>query len=211
MARKSKADSELTRQGLLDAAERLFSEQGVSNTSLGDIAKAAGVTRGAIYWHFADKIDLFDALHAQVALPLEEMEAEILTQDNPLTALRDYWVHALYRLTECEHSRRIVDILLRKCEYVREFEHASLRADQWMRSTLDLMTTAFTEAQCKHYLKDGLEPRAAALASYSMVLGLLYLWLSQPHLLDMRTEMPRILGQYFGAMTAPCPPQRASA
>lgn len=211
MARKTKADAELTRQRLLDAAEQLFSEQGVSNTSLTEIAKAAGLTRGAIYWHFADKVELFDAMHARVALPLEQLEAEILAQDNPLTALSDYWVHALNRLTECEHSRRVVDILLRKCEYVRELEHASDRADQWIRSTLDLMTTAFTLAQRRNYLKDGVEPRAAAIASYGMVIGLLYLWLKQPPLLNMRTDMPRIVGQFFSAMAQPCPLQRASA
>jgi len=48
MARKKKADAETTRQNLLDAAEVLFFEKGVSGTSLEEIAKAAGVTRGAL-------------------------------------------------------------------------------------------------------------------------------------------------------------------
>ncbi|KSB87046.1 hypothetical protein LFZ31_05135 [Salmonella enterica subsp. enterica serovar Newport str. S09097] len=39
-------------------ALRLFSQQGVSATSLAEIANAAGVTRGAIYWHFKNKSDL---------------------------------------------------------------------------------------------------------------------------------------------------------
>lgn len=52
MARKTKQEAQETRQHILDVALRLFSQQGVSSTSLGEIAKAAGVTRGAIYWHF---------------------------------------------------------------------------------------------------------------------------------------------------------------
>lgn len=59
MARKTKQQAEETRQEILDAAIKTFSERGVSATSLADIAKAAGVTRGAIYWHFKNKVDLF--------------------------------------------------------------------------------------------------------------------------------------------------------
>ncbi|MES1807572.1 TetR family transcriptional regulator, partial [Escherichia coli] len=62
MARKTKQEAQETRQHILDVALRLFSQQGVSSTSLGEIAKAAGVTRGAIYWHFKDKSDLFSEI-----------------------------------------------------------------------------------------------------------------------------------------------------
>ena len=62
MARRTKADAQITRSALLDAAELLFDERGVSRTSLADIAQAAGTTRGAIYWHFADKAALFLSL-----------------------------------------------------------------------------------------------------------------------------------------------------
>ncbi|MDS7773050.1 TetR family transcriptional regulator, partial [Klebsiella oxytoca] len=55
MARKTKQQALETRQHILDVALRLFSQQGVSSTSLAAIAKAAGVTRGAIYWHFKNK------------------------------------------------------------------------------------------------------------------------------------------------------------
>ncbi len=64
MARKTKQEAQETRQHILDVALRLFSQQGVSSTSLGEIAKAAGVTRGAIYWHFKDKSDLFSEIYS---------------------------------------------------------------------------------------------------------------------------------------------------
>ena len=71
MARRTKADAQATRSSLLDAAEQLFQARGVSRTSLNDIALAAGTTRGAIYWHFKDKADLFNAMMERVTLPLE--------------------------------------------------------------------------------------------------------------------------------------------
>ena len=72
MARRTKADAQTTRNNLLDAAEQLFQSRGVSHTSLNDIATAAGTTRGAIYWHFKDKADLFNAMMERVTLPLEQ-------------------------------------------------------------------------------------------------------------------------------------------
>ena len=72
MVKKTNADAELTRQHLLDKAELLFLERGVSRTSLQDIATAAGTTRGAIYWHFKDKADLFNAMMERVVLPMEQ-------------------------------------------------------------------------------------------------------------------------------------------
>ena len=71
MARRTKEDAIATRNGLLDAAELVFSEKGLSRASLSDIAQAAGATRGAIYWHFKDKVDLFNAMMERVTLQFE--------------------------------------------------------------------------------------------------------------------------------------------
>ena len=68
MARRTKEDAATTRELLLDAAEREFCERGASRTSLAEVASAAGVTRGAVYWHFRDKSDLFSAMCARAVL-----------------------------------------------------------------------------------------------------------------------------------------------
>ena len=72
MARRTKENAIATRSSLIDAAEQVFCEKGVSRASLSDIAQAAGATRGAIYWHFKDKLDLFGAMMDRVTLPLEQ-------------------------------------------------------------------------------------------------------------------------------------------
>ena len=55
MVRKTKEEAEQTRKELIQAARRVFHQCGVSRSTLEKIAKAAGVTRGAVYWHFKDK------------------------------------------------------------------------------------------------------------------------------------------------------------
>lgn len=71
MARRTKEDALKTRQAILDAAIEVFSAQGVSRATLAGIASQAGVTRGAIYWHFDNKEALLEALWDQLLLPFE--------------------------------------------------------------------------------------------------------------------------------------------
>ena len=60
--RRTKEEAEQTRQDLLDAALTVFSQKGYTATRLEDVARAAGVTRGAIYHHFGSKAELYSAL-----------------------------------------------------------------------------------------------------------------------------------------------------
>ncbi len=108
MARKTKQEAQETRQHILDVALRLFSQQGVSSTSLGEIAKAAGVTRGAIYWHFKDKSDLFSEIWELSESNIGELELEYQAKfpGDPLSVLMNplmilvkiiklRWIHIL--------------------------------------------------------------------------------------------------------------------
>lgn len=63
MSRAQQADA--TRTALIDAAYRLFAERGYADVGTEDVVRAARVTRGALYHHFADKRDLFRAVHEQ--------------------------------------------------------------------------------------------------------------------------------------------------
>ena len=67
MARKTKVEAEKTYYSLLIAATQVFDKQGVSNTTLNDIAKKAGTTRGAVYWHFENKEAVIKALWKEYA------------------------------------------------------------------------------------------------------------------------------------------------
>ena len=92
MVRKTKADAELTRQQIIDAARRVFAEKGVSRTTIDNIASAAGVTRGAVYWHFDNKEELFHAMREQVTLPLlDKFDGALFKPDeaDPLACRRE--------------------------------------------------------------------------------------------------------------------------
>ena len=88
MVRQTKENAELTRQRIIDAARQVFLARGVSRTSMEQIATAAGVTRGAVYWHFSNKTELFSVMREQVFLPLiDRMDDNLQLENNedPLT------------------------------------------------------------------------------------------------------------------------------
>ena len=66
MARTSAAVAAQTAQDVLESATKLFASRGFSEVSLDDIAKDAGVTRGAIYHHYRNKVGLFLAVAARL-------------------------------------------------------------------------------------------------------------------------------------------------
>ena len=122
MARRTKENAIATRSSLIDAAEQVFCEKGVSRASLSDIAQAAGATRGAIYWHFKDKLDLFGAMMDRVTLPLEQGfgELECSTCPDPVQRLRAVMGFVLSSVASDERTRKVFEIALYKVEYVGE-------------------------------------------------------------------------------------------
>src|SRR5262245_17944722 len=120
MARRTKEEALETRSRILDAAERVFYDRGVAHASLEDIAQAAEVTRGAIYWHFKDKAELFDAMMQRVVLPVEDMteRAGCRAEVHPLELLRQATIDVLLRTARDPRMQRVFDIAYHKCEYV---------------------------------------------------------------------------------------------
>ena len=123
MARRTKEAAAVTHEQLLDAAEQVFRERGVTRTSLAEIAAAAGVTRGAVYWHFKDKAALFAALCERATLPLDAMLAAAtgVDVDEPLAALRDLMVGTLQHLARDQRAQAVFEIVFSKTEACGEF------------------------------------------------------------------------------------------
>ena len=124
MARRTKEDALATRDLILDTAERVFARRGVSRASLNEIAQVAGLTRGAIYWHFKDKAELFDAMMERVLLPMEEhlkIGAPVPAGD-ALEQLRRACIDGLRKIVDDEQVRRVFEIAVHKVEYVDELE-----------------------------------------------------------------------------------------
>lgn len=119
MARKKKEEAQQTRQQLIEAAIGQFATRGVANTTLTDIADAANVTRGAIYWHFTSKAEIFNAIWEQ-QLPLRDIILDRLSLsegDDPLLILREQFITALQYIAREPRQCALLQILYHKCEF----------------------------------------------------------------------------------------------
>lgn len=184
MARRTKEEAAATRDRILDTAEQLFAEHGVSRTTLQHIATAAGVTRGAIYWHFDDKVALFNAMIERVIMPLESSLAELDTRD-PLQDLREYMLAGLRKTVEDPRARRVFAIAALKMEFVGELEAARVRRRRSLEAWMERAVERIKRAAESGELRDGVVPCAAALAMWSLVDGLIRNWLFEPEAFDL--------------------------
>src|SRR4051812_38305736 len=118
--RRTKEDSEQTRRRILAAARRGVARPGGARTRLGQIARAAGGTRGAIYWHFADKTALFYAMREQVSLPMIDRTGFAWFPEDtadPLASVERFLLGMLKTLETDAATRQTFQIMGFKCEY----------------------------------------------------------------------------------------------
>ena len=187
MARRTKEEAAATRDSILDAAEKLFVEQGVSRTTLQHIASAAGVTRGAIYWHFDDKGALFNAMMERATLPLEA-ELQLLDEaesSDPLSDLRDYVLAVLRRTVEDPVARRVFEIATLKVEFVDELDAVRVRRQVSLNDWMGRAERRIRLASEKGVIVRKIEPRTVALAMWTMIDGLIRNWMFDPKSFDL--------------------------
>jgi TetR/AcrR family acrAB operon transcriptional repressor len=177
MARKTKAEAEQTRHRIITCSRQVFCRAGVTNTSLEEIAKEAGVTRGAVYWHFKNKADLFLAVRAETGRILK---LERTGPGDALQRLERGLRAALQRLEDDAEARASYEVMLWKCEYVGEF---SAVRDDLMGAGVAFLADAkqiYQEAKVAKLLPPWLDPEVAALETLCFYTGILKLWLADP-------------------------------
>lgn len=195
MARCTKEQALATRERILDAAEDVFHARGVAKTSLADVAVAAGVTRGAIYWHFTNKADLFDAMCQRIRLPMDAMieaSADVGT-DDPLGRLREAGLFVMRQAVGNPHNRKVLAILFHKCEFVDASDPILIQRRKWLAHGRFNLERILANAQTKGQVPADLDLRLAALMLHATFDGLLHLWLFAPDNFDLVADAEKIL------------------
>ena len=194
MARSTKQEALETRSRILDAAEDVFHARGVSHTSLADIATAADVTRGAIYWHFENKSDVFNAMCERVKLPLEAMmdaETERRATD-PLGQFLDDAVMVLRQVAHDPRSRKVFDILFNKCEYVEPDDPIVVRQRESFMTGKTKIKKMLSDAVSQNQLPADLDIDLAYVMVHATFSGLLHDWLFAPGNFDLAESAERL-------------------
>jgi TetR/AcrR family acrAB operon transcriptional repressor len=193
MVRRTKEEAQETRAQILEAAEKAFYERGVARTTLADIAALAGVTRGAIYWHFSNKADLLQAMFDTLHEPLDDLARASESEDelDPLGCMRRLLIELFHRIALDPKTRRINEILFHKCEFIDEM--CDLR-QQRQAESLDCnmrIERALCNSIKRGQLPETLDTRCAAITLHAYIDGMLGQWLLVPDSFGLHQEAER--------------------
>lgn len=185
--RRTKAEAAGTRETILSAAEHVFLQRGVNQSTLKEIASHAGVTRGAIYFHFRDKIDLFQAIIDRTRFPHEEimLQAAACNHPNPLHILEQSMIKALELFAANQRQQHIFTIIQHRCEYVGDMAPLIDRLKTNRANILSLFTGLLRLAERRGELTDAWQSETAAQILLSLLVGLLNEWLRGDRSFDL--------------------------
>ena len=184
--RRTKAEAEQTREAIIAAAIEVFLKRGVTRATLDEIARVAGVTRGAIYWHFRDKLEIFLALERRANLPNEELGERLKArlaadpQLDPLDELANTIREGLQSFEANLERRSILTILWMRCEYVDEMRPVLIRQQRADAALRELFETVIGLAAARGRVASIWPPNIAARALLLLINGAVADWLREP-------------------------------
>ncbi len=201
MARKTKEEAEKTRQKILEAALEVFSSKGFVRTTLSDIAEKADVTRGAIYWHFKDKTDLFFTLsndiHATEASSVETMLKK------PLRNVQDIKMLIFQYTNLLEKNKRyqtLYELINFKTEWTKELKPILERNRKIINRIIASIEKSLQQLKEEQKINQECDPRRSAVAMCAFVTGLIELWIFNKKVFSMKKDLPPLVDDFFKNM-----------
>lgn len=198
--RRTKEDAAQTRERILDAAEQVFHADGVARTSLDQVARAAGVTRGAIYWHFRNKADLFSAVIQRVRMPMEGRLKRLAEQAETLDDLERLCLEAVAELEDQPRVARVYAVLLLKCEYTHEMTDVIERERQARERVVASIAAFFERMRGQGRLIADREPETLALSLHVFMIGLFIELLRCPSRCRDQAQAQRMVHYFFAPL-----------
>ncbi|ATZ10906.1 multidrug efflux transporter transcriptional repressor AcrR [Erwinia amylovora] len=195
MARNTKQQAQETRNHIIDAAIKRFSEHGVANTSLADIAAGAGVTRGAIYWHFKNKTDLLNEIWTQSESGLTALELEYQSKypEDPLSVMRAMLLYVFEATATDPRRRALMEIIYHKCEFVGEMTTLQLMQQNLYLECYEKIEEVLKECIAAKQLPENLDTRRAAVVMRGYVSGIMENWLFMPESFDLAEDAAQLV------------------
>ena len=193
--RKTKTEAQKTRQHLLDAALEVFWRDGVTRASLQAIAQEAGVTRGALYWHFKNKEYLFETL-------FEQQYADFFAafNDQTLRDNQDVWTHLQHNLTTMfetlatrESKHKFCNVMFSKCEQTASNETITELACRYHRLFQKQIAYALQLSREQGRLPENTDIELAAIYLESSLVGLIKIWIDEPERFDLIAKSKRVI------------------
>lgn len=180
MARKTKEEAERTYHALLDAATQLFIHQGIAKTTLNDIASAANMTRGAVYWHFNNKDAVIQALWQRNASTLSttfSSELKQLDPKDPGGHFRNILKKTLHSIVEQPELGQAMRIVMHCVEFTDEQTDLQRFLKRQRDEFFSSMEQAFTSLRRHKALASALPAELLTHSMMGYLHGLVHIYL----------------------------------
>jgi AcrR family transcriptional regulator len=186
--RRTKEDAALTRENLLDAALVSFHEKGYLATTLDDIARRAGITRGAIAWHFGSKAELLNAVIRERYVRATARMMEVAAQGGtPLQVLRRVLLHWMTYLEEDAEFRAIHEITLRT-PLSAEMDEGMRERVEGIRRSVAYFAGLIQQGIDAGEIRQEVNPDVAATSALGMTNGISMIWLLDPTAFSLKAR-----------------------
>ena len=163
--KRTQEDADKTRQMILEAGIRVFAEKGYYHTSMEDIARAAHVTRGAMYWHYKNKADFIIAMADSIYTDTSERIVCYFNQGNSMEERIAHTIKNIgYWYLEddqiCMKRNAIHSVMIGKCHsFIDKVFHAIFKEESFPSDTelTSFIIKKIQELLHIHILKEGHE------------------------------------------------------
>lgn len=201
--RRTKQDAEATRDNILNAAADIFSRHGVAKSTLDQIAKKASVTRGAIYWHFKNKNEIYDALHNRLHNPLMVMLMEKMEEEHqdPILHLKDICINLLLDLEKDKQKRQALSLFLIKADYSGDLAIYKDKHYKKRQEGLAAFGQYFDKARGQGRLPENTDTSFLVLSIHCYMKGILLEYFNDLENFDIKRQAPELINLFFCNLT----------
>ncbi|WP_035985311.1 TetR family transcriptional regulator [Leptolyngbya sp. KIOST-1] len=182
-----------TRSRILASAQRVFAQQGYAGATLDAIAADAGLTKGAVYWHFASKIDLFIALlrqHRESPLHVTpEQVQQLFAQLGPAAAIKTLVTQQLeYAQAHPDWCRLAMEFYIQS----RQADVQQVFQDMDYQGELTGLITILRQLQDQGWLNASVDAQMLETYWSALVNGLILNYIIDPETVDLTAEAEAI-------------------
>ena len=203
MARKTKEDAEVTRQNLLSGALKVFSRQGYAAARLEDIAEEAGVTRGAIYWHFKNKADLYNTLVGETLSGIQGVVDRAVRKGGTFLEIQRRVMIYITTLPEVDEVyRAVMELTILKTGYEPELEEGMRAKNEVTHQVETELAGYFRMGIAIGEVRADLDPIIAARSMMAYMNGIVLNWLMDQQAFSLRQCAPALIDIYIRGIAA---------
>ena len=189
------------RRGLMDVAIDCFARYGYQATSIARIAQAAGVTKGALYYHFTDKEELLvEAVLNRIGQFEHRVSADIAPMTDPVAALRHLARICVDHATKSNHRRLIVTVMVEAFDtnprLAAQFQAMMHRFRQFVSGIIEF-------GQERQTFRATVDPATAAAVWTGAIMGAEIQYYQDSAAFDLATTLDAFVEQYITWLTGP--------